>query len=177
MDKRARKFYSGDLNIEHGGFFYTLDNFDRGYVDAVRVTPCSDAGGPDNVFWIECLSVLIPEQTPPKPLPGLTQEQTDAHHELHGTKPEMGKFEYAMAGIGYDSEDMWDQWRKFTAAQRRHILVYACESYGLYDLHESETVQVGAVQDEPQNLDGARYTPDKVLRANASLYNYARGKL
>jgi hypothetical protein len=148
MDKRARKFYSGDLNIEHGGFFYTLDNFDRGYVDAVRVTPCSDAGGPDNVFWIECLSVLIPEQMLPHPMPGLTHEQTEAHHALHGTPRELRAFEYVMNSVGYDSQEMWDQWRVLTVAQRRHILVIACVGYGQYDINESEMVQLGAVQGE-----------------------------
>lgn len=54
-----RVFYNGDVNPEYGGFFYTLENVKFGYVDAVRVTPCSDAGGPDNCFWLEVLSVNI----------------------------------------------------------------------------------------------------------------------
>jgi hypothetical protein len=58
-----RFFYSGDVNIEHGGVFYCLDSWKLGYVDALRVTPCSDAGGPDNIFWIEELTVNIREGT------------------------------------------------------------------------------------------------------------------
>lgn len=54
-----RVFYSGDVNPEYGGFFYTLENVKFGYVDAVRITPCSDAGGPDNCFWLDVLSVNI----------------------------------------------------------------------------------------------------------------------
>lgn len=29
-----------------------------GYADVVRLTPCSDAGGPDNIYWLECLTVF-----------------------------------------------------------------------------------------------------------------------
>lgn len=54
-----RWFYSGDMSIRHGGMFYNLSNWQDGYVDAVRVTPCSDAGGPDNLFWVEGLTVNL----------------------------------------------------------------------------------------------------------------------
>lgn len=53
----ARWFYHGDINPENGGFWYRLDNWQYGYADFVRITPCSDAGGPDNQFWIESGSV------------------------------------------------------------------------------------------------------------------------
>ena len=49
--------YFGDVNIEHGGVFYTLKGYRDGYVSAVRVTACSDAGGPDNCFWMEHLTL------------------------------------------------------------------------------------------------------------------------
>ena len=51
--------YFGDVNIEHGGVFYTLKDYRDGYVSAVRVTPCSDAGGPDNCFWVDRLTVNL----------------------------------------------------------------------------------------------------------------------
>jgi hypothetical protein len=59
--KKPRWFYSGDMSIENGGYFYNLDNWPN-YVDAWRVTPCSDAGGPDNLFWIEELTVNVDEK-------------------------------------------------------------------------------------------------------------------
>jgi hypothetical protein len=59
--KKPRWFYSGDVNIENGGYFYNLDNWPY-YVDARRVVPCSDAGGPDNLFWIEELTVNVDEK-------------------------------------------------------------------------------------------------------------------
>lgn len=49
--------YWGDVSLENGGFFYRTDQWDNLYADVVRVTPCSDAGLPDNQFWVEELVV------------------------------------------------------------------------------------------------------------------------
>ena len=54
-----RAFYSGDVNIENGGYFYSLEGVKWGYVNAVRVVPCSDAGGPDNCYWIDEMTVNL----------------------------------------------------------------------------------------------------------------------
>jgi hypothetical protein len=56
MAKRWK--YCGDINLEHGGFYWKEDGASD-YVLAVRVTPCSDAGGPDNMFWIEDGSIYL----------------------------------------------------------------------------------------------------------------------
>jgi hypothetical protein len=58
MTKR-RWHYVGDINIEHGGYFWCEDGQDD-YVRIVRVTPASDMEGPDNVFMIESGSVYLP---------------------------------------------------------------------------------------------------------------------
>ena len=50
--------YNGDMGLEYGGFYWREDGADD-YVLAVRVTPCSDAGGPDNLFHIESGSIYI----------------------------------------------------------------------------------------------------------------------
>lgn len=60
MARRGDWHYQGDMNIEHGGFFYNLKTYADGYVDYVSVEPFSDAGGQDNGFWIETGSVTIP---------------------------------------------------------------------------------------------------------------------
>jgi hypothetical protein len=54
-----RWHYSGDINLEYGGYFWKEDGADD-YVLAVRVTPCADAGGPSNMFWIEPGSIYLP---------------------------------------------------------------------------------------------------------------------
>lgn len=51
--------YSGDISLEYGGFFWREDDAED-YVRAVQVTPCSDAGGPDNLYCIEIGSVYLP---------------------------------------------------------------------------------------------------------------------
>lgn len=56
-----RLFYSGDVNIENGGYFYSLKNWQFGYVDAVRVTPCSDANAADNCYWVDMVTINLRE--------------------------------------------------------------------------------------------------------------------
>ena len=51
--------YCGDVSICHGGLYWQ-DSGDSDYVNAVKVTPCSDAGGPDNLFWIEKGTIYMP---------------------------------------------------------------------------------------------------------------------
>lgn len=50
--------YSGDMNVEYGGYWWQEDGAND-YVNAVRVTPCSDAGGPSNLFWLETGSIYL----------------------------------------------------------------------------------------------------------------------
>lgn len=48
------KNYSGDANIEHGGFFFDLSEWRWGYVPALRITPIG------NVAWlVEKITILI----------------------------------------------------------------------------------------------------------------------
>jgi hypothetical protein len=57
----TRAHYWGDVNPEYGGYFYDSTNFCWGYSMVVRITPCSDAGGPDNCWWIDVLTVNFPD--------------------------------------------------------------------------------------------------------------------
>jgi hypothetical protein len=50
--------YCGDKDIREGGFYWREDGADD-YVLAVRVTPCSAAGGPDNLFYVEEGSIYL----------------------------------------------------------------------------------------------------------------------
>lgn len=109
----ARLIYSGDLNIEHGGMFYSLQTWKNDYVNVLRVVPCSDAGGPDNCFWIEHLTVTI---------------QNDAT-----------KRQSALDVIGVDAE----AFKKMKPAARRHALIEAHVSYGYYDTEQSTIVRIG----------------------------------
>lgn len=110
----AKRFhYSGDINAVHGGYFYNLSEWHNGYADAVRITPASDAGGPDNVFWVETLTVNI--------------ERSD------------DDIERALQCIGQTLADL----KAVSPATRKHILIDAHIAYGHFDICETETVQVG----------------------------------
>ena len=54
--------YNGDVNLTYGGYYWREDGADD-YVLVVRVIPCSDAGGPDNLFCIEQGSLYLPGDT------------------------------------------------------------------------------------------------------------------
>lgn len=135
----ARIFYSGDVNIENGGYFYSLKNWQFDYVDAVRVTPCSDADGPDNCYWVDMVTVNLRKGA---------------------------ELERALQCIGQSIADLPKN------ACKRHIIIDACLSYGYCDV-DSMAVQIGAKQSEY----GEPIRVEKVLRANVSLYRYARGLL
>jgi hypothetical protein len=166
--------YSGDVNIEHGGMFYSLANFEFGYVDAVRVTPCSDAGGPDNVFWVEQLTINVGDAMPFQGV-GCSVAERRAHRVLHDQETkELDRIERAMECCGWD--ERLHEWLKMSEVQRKHAVVQACADYGYTETDSQETVQVGPSQEnaEAHRIDKVR--ADKVLRGNASLKNYARSK-
>lgn len=54
-------FYHGDVDIRHGGYYYTFDSERPDTVSVTRVWPFSDVGGPDNVFQVERLTVTLLE--------------------------------------------------------------------------------------------------------------------
>ena len=54
--------YSGDINLEYGGFFYNMENWEEnGYADAVRVTDLDSACGFTGGVLIERVTVLRPD--------------------------------------------------------------------------------------------------------------------
>lgn len=52
--------YHGDVNLEYGGSFYCLEGLEDGYAEVVNIYACSDAGGPDNCWWVDEHTVNIP---------------------------------------------------------------------------------------------------------------------
>lgn len=172
--KRTRWHYSGDVNIEHGGMFYNLSTFGEGYVSVVRCQPCTDAGGPDNCFWVEQLTANVCNTDMPFAGVGDTVRARRAHRALHshgggGAERNTQRIEEALITCGWDL--LLDEWDKLTVARCRHAIVEACVGYGLYDQESSEMVSLG--KPKTSYREGEWY-PDKVLRANASLRNYVR---
>lgn len=94
MKNKTVWYYYGDINLEYGGIFYTDRQFD--YFDAVRVTPCSDAGCQDNVFWIESGSIVVPKPEKVEEALrscGITTHQDVNDHELACALASYGYFE------------------------------------------------------------------------------------
>lgn len=145
--------YMGDVNIESGGYFYSLDNWEHDYAEAVRCVPCSDAGGPDNQFWVEKITVNLPT--------GQNKLEQDAARVK------------VIADCGMDT----DEYAALTEDQQQHWLLHACLDYGKYDINTTFEVQVGRKPDPMWNrsdfvsLSGSDLN---VLRANVNLRNWVR---
>lgn len=54
--------FSGDVNLEYGGTYFDLSEWDNGYIDAVRVTDLDSACGFDGAVMIEKIVILVDEK-------------------------------------------------------------------------------------------------------------------
>lgn len=149
-----RWHYSGDMNLTEGGFYWREDDADD-YVLAVDVTPCSDAGGPSNLFHIESGSVYLPIDDPKR-------------------------LRAALSVLGYDLLDNGDIGVDGGVIEKgsptwRWFVVDACRAYHGLDrdtFNGVTVVQIG--RDEEAHPGGWSPNPDVVLRGNAKLENYVR---
>ena len=69
--------YVGDVSLRHGGYYWREDDADD-YVLAVEIIPCSDAGGPDNLFWINEGSIYITPERAAAALESYVDNPADA---------------------------------------------------------------------------------------------------
>lgn len=141
--------YSGDINLEYGGLFWREDGSED-YVCAVRVTPCSDAGGPSNKFHIEHGSIFLWN-------PGDKQRES------------------ALECIGSNSAKL----ATLAPRHARAALVEAVCAYAGLDGPDQAVVQVGAKVDSfwsDRRGDAWNPGPDHILRANASLRRFIRSQ-
>jgi hypothetical protein len=105
--KRKVWHYSGDVDIAYGGMFYSMDDIAQGYANAVRVTPCADAGGPDNMWWVERITINVHNGTWPYEGVGETAAERAAHRVLHDMIDSTA--EAALNSYGFDSNlAAWD---------------------------------------------------------------------
>jgi hypothetical protein len=169
--KRKVWHYSGDVDIAYGGMFYNLDDIENGYANAVRVTPCADAGGPDNMWWVERITINVHNGTWPYEGVGETAAERAAHRVLHDMIDSTA--EAALNSYGFDSN--LAAWDDLTPRQREHTMVFACAGYGRFDTDSTEMIQIGK-PDPFWKPRGETYTPDKILRGNTSLRRYVRSQ-
>ena len=133
----------GDVNPKNGGTWIRPVP-EYGDADAVRITPCSDAGGPCNLFWVECVTVL-----------GLD----DADRRQSAAKC-----------CGISAADMRDP---YTMAEALLSYGFY-DPANCYPEAASETVQVGAQLDPYASASWDPVTPTVTLRSNADIGRYAR---
>ena len=85
--------YSGDVDLKHGGFYW-LDEGDEDFVTAVDVVPCSAAGGPDNLFYIEVGTIFLPadrdKQESILGVIGMTPEDASREDFIYAAKAHSG---------------------------------------------------------------------------------------
>lgn len=145
--------YNGDINLEYGGFFWREDGA-KDYVLAVRVTPCSDAGGPDNLFHVETGSLYMP------------QDATKANAALSCCGYSLRTDGAVADGSGF--------WRTGRAA--RALLVDAWMAYHGMDLGREYVIRIGRADPDATGWC-ANETPDHVLRGGSSLRNFVKREL
>lgn len=143
--------YSGDVNIQNGGYFFSLGDWQDGYADVVRVMPCSEGGGQDNCFWVEELTVHVPD-------------------DLSQTLLCLGLALDAQGNIVEKSR------HNIVAAPGteafQSVVIDACVAHGNYDQDSSLCVSIGKPDPSYSGIDPV--TPDLVLRSDASLDRYVR---
>ena len=151
--------YSGDIKLESGGMFFKP--LQDGMIEAVIVTPVSDAGGPDNKFLIESGSLHAGEE------PDAWQESLDVcGYSVTHTPGADGGYWSIVDGMGAAH-----------SVKTRHgmaLLADAVRGCKGIDGPMREVVQIGA--DDPlwgDNRGGAwNPDPDTTLRGNAKIANY-----
>lgn len=149
MTKRWK--YSGDMDLEYGGLFWRAGLHDD-YVDAVRVTPCSDAGGPDNLFYIETGSIYMPRDKAAVAL-------DTCGYRIGYVDPKHIRVMDCTGAI-------------MSKANSRALLVDAFAAYHGIERDYETVVQIGPA--EERNCNGWSPDPDHVLRSNAKLANFVR---
>lgn len=146
--------YRGDINLAHGGYFWKEDGQDD-YVLCVDITPCSAAGGPDNVYHIGVGIIYLPTDKAKR------KSALDC----------CGWLQVEPDGTPLDRDG-----RPLPSRVARAALVDAFKAYHGVEVDEVNIVRIG-----PKDPDAygwcADNEPDFVLRSDAKLENFVRREL
>lgn len=153
---KAKWEYTGDVNIEHGGFFY-LDEGDDDFIHVVNVTPASDGGGPENVFLVEFGSVYMPTN--------LARMRSAASVCGYEIADDRALIDCTGATFAYQSPE-W-----------RINMLYAWKAYHGIDGPDSRIIRVGKPDKHAQPGSFlAEMEPDFILRSNANLKKFIQNE-
>lgn len=138
------KWLGNDRDEQCGGI-WVRPCPEHGYADVVRVTPFSDAGGHNNHFWVECLTVY-----------GMDEED---------------KRKQVLDTMGYDcpAHTLNPYWLADAFVQYGFTDLADC-----YPNSCTETVQLGTSPDKYSGHGWGPVEITVQLRANASIKRYAR---
>ena len=149
MSKRWN--YCGGVDLMNGGYFWREDGAED-YVLCVRITACADAGGPDNMVWIESGSIYLPQ---------VADKQKAALSCCGYDLDESGNIIDGSGGVhAKDSKT------------HRLLMINAFMAYAGLDKDAGTIVRVGppdAFYNGRENIE-----PDTVLRSNANLKNWIK---
>jgi hypothetical protein len=150
--------YTGDKNIECGGMFYNDEGPDSmpDYIEVVIVTPASDGGGVDNVFYVERGSIYMPNDD-------LKRMRNTA--DICGWTLDEGK---NLRVPSYSGES--DTVLEFQSPEWRARMLDAWLAYHGIDGPDSWVVRVGP-RDKDTDDSGwlSQHEPDFKLRSNVNL--------
>lgn len=142
--------YIGDVNLEYGGVFFDISNWQHGYVSAVRVTDLDSACGQRNCYLIEHIVVLVDKKRIAQALPCVGLTPADLI-KLKGHVAKKLTIADACLSYGYhDPDDSWDNYRH----------------------HHTECVAIGEEGGNVGELGSSGFRINKRLRSNVNLKKY-----
>lgn len=157
-----------DPNEQSGVWWQEAGPTPDDYVYATRITACSDAGGPSNLYMVECGSIYFAPDTMEAALSCVGVEP--GVFAFNGEVRRKFETEFAARLFIAGQPDQW----AFTTMPRvdRHLLVHAYVAYAGLDIDQSYVVQVGKKED--CDGDGWNPTPTDFIRGGSSVKNYVR---
>lgn len=146
------------------------------YVHAVRITACSDAGGPCNLYAVDCGSVYF---SPDNMDAALSCVGIETGYFAKWTSRVVGDRVGKKFGSEFEAR-LWISGRpelkaEFTTMPRiveRHLLVHAFISCAGMDVDHSYVVQVGKKQE--MRGEGWNPEPTDFIRGGSSIKNYVK---
>jgi len=152
--------YIGDVNLEHGGMFFNLEDWQYGYVSVLEVIDLGSATGFDGAYLVEHKTVYIDQLDKNK-----SALECSGWDKLPGRTSDSRKMALAEAVCRYgyyDPDDSWDNYR----ARATSVYVYQeyTEDEEDYDNNRDGWDVNGIIPDEVDLLD--------FLEDEGHLYDY-----
>lgn len=138
--------YIGDVNLEHGGMFFNLDEWRYGYVSVLEVIDLGSATGFSGGFLVEHKVVMIGREDINK-----SALESCGWDKLPGRTSDSRKMALteAVCRYGYcDPDDSWDNYRTGATSVYRYQEYVDTEDYS-----QDDWLVDGTIPDEVDLLD------------------------